>query len=159
MARDGSTRGSAGKSFLILVLVLVVGVIGAAAGFYFLRYRMAARQRADLQSQNAELTKQLAAYKTDPNQAVQAEDDKTVAEVGKLYALPKDEKPIVAKVTDKEASKKQYGSFFDNAENNDVSLIYTKAKLAVLYRPSSKKIINVSTVTIQDKPTSAPALP
>ncbi len=80
----------------------------------------------------------------------QQEADKTVSEVGKLYNLPKDEKPTIATVKDKEATKKQYGAFFNNAENGDVSLIYSNAKLAILYRPSTNKIVNVSTVTIQN---------
>lgn len=80
----------------------------------------------------------------------QKEVDTTVTEVGKLYNLPKDEKPTIATVKDKEATKKQYGAFFTNAENGDVSLIYSNAKLAILYRPSTKKIVNVSTVTIQN---------
>lgn len=80
----------------------------------------------------------------------QKEVDTTVTEVGKLYNLPKDEKPTIATVKDKEATKKQYGAFFNNADNGDVSLIYSNAKLAILYRPSTKKIVNVSTVTIQN---------
>ncbi|MEK7602746.1 MAG: hypothetical protein AAB459_00685 [Patescibacteria group bacterium] len=78
----------------------------------------------------------------------QAEIDRYIAEVGKLYDLPKDEKPQVATVKDKEKLKDQ--PFFIKAENDDITLIYTGAKLAILYRPSTKQIVNVSTVTVQE---------
>ncbi len=81
------------------------------------------------------------------DQAAQEEVDRIISKVSKLYSLPKDEKPSVATVKDKEKLKDQ--PFFDKAENNDVTLIYSNAKLAILYRPSTDKIINVSTVTIQ----------
>lgn len=78
----------------------------------------------------------------------QAEIDRYIAEVGKLYDLPKNEKPQVATVKDKEKLKDQ--PFFSKAENDDITLIYTTAKLAILYRPSTKQIVNVSTVTVQE---------
>ncbi|HSX46974.1 MAG TPA: hypothetical protein VLF87_03235 [Patescibacteria group bacterium] len=119
------------KTILLIVDVLIIVGLAAFGGFYFKKYR-------DLKN-----------HPVSANQAAQAEVDRTIAAVGKLYALPKDEKPTVATVTDKEATKKQYGHFFDNAENGDISLIYTQAKLAILYRPSTNKIVNVSSVTIQ----------
>ncbi len=152
-----------GRTFVTLVvLVVIIGSL-AAAGFFFMLYRDARLQRNNLQSQNNELAKQLAAYKANPSQAAQSEADKEVdkiiAAVGKVYALPKDEKPSVYTVKDKEASKKQLGTFFDKAENGDSSLIYTKAKIAILYRPSTNQVINVSSITIDDKQTTAPPLP
>ncbi len=80
--------------------------------------------------------------------AAQEEVDRTIAKVGKLYgSLPTDEKPSVATVSDKEQLKDQ--PFFDKAINGDITLIYSNAKLAILYRPSTNQIINVSSVTIQ----------
>ena len=158
MVNEGLKR-SVGKKVLTLLMMLVMVGLLAAGGYYFMRYRKEHKQYTELKSQNAELNRQLTAFKADPKQAAQAEADKAIAEVGKLYALPKDEKPQVLTVNDKEASKKQFGSFFDKAENNDISLIYTKAKLAILYRPSSKQIINVSSVTIQDSPSNPSPTP
>lgn len=80
----------------------------------------------------------------------QAEVDTLVAEVGKLLALPSDEKPTVATITDVEKLKEQ--AFFKNAMNNDKVLIYTKAKKAILYRPSEKKIVEVGAVNINQQP-------
>lgn len=82
------------------------------------------------------------------DQAAQAETDRILNEVGQLYDLPKDEKPSVASVKDKEQLKDQ--PFFAGAENGDVAVIYTQAKLAILYRPSTRKIIRVSNVTVQE---------
>lgn len=66
--------------------------------------------------------------------------------VGRHMSLPK-ESPSVARVSDKSALSGQ--EFFTRAENNDKVLIYKKAKLAVLYRPSTDKIINVGPITLE----------
>ncbi len=83
-----------------------------------------------------------------PEKLQQAQADDTITAVGKLYDLPKNEKPDVATVKDKEALKKQY-PFFDQAENNDVVLIYKDAKLAILYRPSTNRLVKVGPVNIE----------
>ncbi len=80
----------------------------------------------------------------------QAEVDMLVSEVGKLLALPTDEKPTVATITDVEKLKEQV--FFKNAANGDKVLIYTKAKKAILYRPTEKKIVEVGAVNINQQP-------
>jgi len=154
MAREGSIKTAVVRKFFSLLMILIIlGLIGAG-GYYFKRYRDIKKQQTSLQTQNADLAKQLTAYKTDPNAAGQAEADKTIAEVGKLYALPKDEKPSVATVKDK--SKLADQPFFAKAENGDITLIYSTAKLAILYRPSTKQIINVSSVTIQNQTSPTP---
>lgn len=120
------------KPLLVAANILVIVGLAAFGAYYFRQYQY---------------------LKDNPPSAdsvAQAEADKTITEVAKLYNLPKDEKPTIATVKDKEATKKQYGAFFNNAENGDISLIYSNAKLAILYRPSTKKIVNVSTVTIQN---------
>lgn len=88
---------------------------------------------------------------------VQAEVDSLVTEVSSLIALPSDEKPTVATITDVEKIKTQ--AFFQNAENGDKVLIYTNAKKAILYRPSAKKVIEVGAVNInqQPRPDATPA--
>jgi hypothetical protein len=134
--------------------VLLVVVLVAAGSWFFLKYR---QERSNLGKKYAEATKQLDAYKKDPNAAAQAEVNKTIEEVGKLYALPKDEQPSVATVKDKAKLSDQ--PFFAKAENGDITLIYSNAKLALLYRPTTKQIINVSSVTIQDQPTKTPTTP
>ena len=86
---------------------------------------------------------------------VQAEIDALVAEVGNLIALPSDEKPTIATVTDVEKVKDQ--PFFRNAKNGDKVLIYTNARKAILYRPSEKRIIEVGAVNINQEATPTPS--
>ena len=85
--------------------------------------------------------------KNNPNK----ENDETIAkvttEVGNLYMLPS-EKPTVAQVQDKEKLKDQ--AFFAKAENGDYILIYSEAKLALLYRQKDHKLVNVGPITITD---------
>jgi hypothetical protein len=93
--------------------------------------------------------------------ATQAQIDETVAKVGKLIMLPTDEKPTIATVTD--ATKVKAQAFFQNANNGDVVLIYTKAQEAILYDPAENKIIEVGAVNIGNQGvqtvTPAPASP
>lgn len=94
--------------------------------------------------------------KKNPNQVAQAETDQLVAQVGKLIDLPKDETPTVATVLDKEKLKDQ--PFFANAQNGDKILIYTKAKKAIVFRPSQNKLINVGPIAIDQKSQTQVAL-
>jgi hypothetical protein len=64
--------------------------------------------------------------------------------VSKLYYLPKDEKPTVAQIEDK--SKLEGQSFFTGAQNGDYLLVYTNAKIALLYREHDNKLVNVGPV-------------
>lgn len=77
------------------------------------------------------------------------EDIKT--EIGELMILPDNEEPTLATVTDREKLTEQ--SFFEKAENGDRILIYSQSGRAILYRPSIKKIIDVTAINI-DQATS-----
>lgn len=116
------------KIFPILVTIVIIG-LAIFGGYFFKQYR-------DLKNKPV-----------DTEQIAKDQADKNIAEIGKLYDLPKDERPSVATVSDKEKLKDQ--PFFEKAENGDITLIYSNAKLAILYRPSTNQIINVSSVTIQ----------
>lgn len=129
MVKDTIKSGRSKKRLRMLLYILPLLALIAFGGFYFKKYN-------DLKKNPGSA-----------DQIAQAEIDRYISEVGKLYALPQDEKPSVATVKDKEKLKDQ--PFFAKAENNDVTLIYTDAKLAILYRPSTKQIINVSSVTIE----------
>jgi len=86
---------------------------------------------------------------------VQAETDALIAEVGKFIALPTDEKPTVATITDVDKLKDQ--PFFKNAKNGDKIFIYTTANKAILYRPSEKRIIEVGSVNIGGQAEATPS--
>lgn len=114
---------------------LIVGLLIIAlglGGFSFYQY----------QQSQTELKK----LKADPQAAAREETKKLVEQVGKLIDLPKGEDPTVATVTD--ASKVKDQAFFARAENGDKVLIYTKAKKAILYRPSTNKVIEVAPVNL-----------
>ncbi len=117
------------KTTFRLVNIVVILALAGATGYYFKKYD-------NLKNST-------------PEKIQQAQTDKYIKEVGKVYSLPKNEKPDVATVKDKEALKKQY-PFFDQAENDDVVLIYKDAKLAILYRPSNKKLVKVGPVNIEN---------
>lgn len=105
---------------IIGVIVVVVVIVLGGGGYYFY-------------SQKPQSIKGAAA---------QEEVKKMVAEVGKLIELPTGEDPTVATVTDITKLKDQL--FFQKAKNGDKVLIYTNAKKAILYNPTSKKILDVA---------------
>lgn len=130
MASDKSKKKLfTGKRALIALNVVALLVLAGTTGLFFKKYQDA---------KNAS-----------PEKLQQVQVDQTISEVGKLYSLPANEKPDVATVKDKEALKKQY-PFFDQAENDDVVLIYKEAKLAILYRPATKKLVKVGPVNVEN---------
>lgn len=78
-----------------------------------------------------------------------------VRDIGTVIALPSDETPTLATVSDPEELKSQ--PFFANAEVGDIVLVYEQAKKAVLWRPSEKKLIEVSSVIAPAGSATAPA--
>ena len=83
---------------------------------------------------------------SNPQESAKAEMDRVKEAVEMLVDTPKDETPIIATVTDVEKLKSQ--PFYANAQNGDKALFYEKSKRAILYRPSTNKIINTSTIDI-----------
>ena len=88
----------------------------------------------------------------DPEQAKLQEIEKKrqdeIKEVGKQIDLPKDEEPITATVTDRNALAGQ--EFFEEARNGDRVLMYPKAKKAYLYRPSENRVVAIAPLDYQD---------
>lgn len=108
------------------------------------------------------LYKQVRKLKVNPTQATQQENQKIIDMVGKLFTLPEGETPTIATVTDP-AKLKAEQAFFAKAEDGDKVLIYTRALKAIMYRPSTNKIIEVAPLVIGNPttpaPTTAPAEP
>jgi len=114
------------KKVLLAVLVAVI-IIGAGATGYYFYYK----------------------YKNAPAAAVNETED-IATRAGKLMELP-NETATLATVMDKEKLKGR--PFFAKAENGDKALIYTQAKKAILYRPSTNKIIEVMYLAINQNAT------
>ena len=89
-----------------------------------------------------------------PQQIAQEEVKDLVAKVKKLIVLPADEMPTVATVNKPDALKDQ--TFFANAKIGYKVLIYTAAKKAILFDPTSGKIVEVAPINIGDKTKVAP---
>jgi hypothetical protein len=79
--------------------------------------------------------------------------------VSKSVALPKDETPVVATVTDHNVLPKE--KFFSYAKDGDKILMYKKHKLAILYRPSLGIVITQAKLDFRDvtpTPAAGPAV-
>jgi hypothetical protein len=83
---------------------------------------------------------------SNPKTAGQNETQQVVGKVGKLVSLPGGETPTLATVND--ASKLKSQVFFADAQNGDKVLIYNHAGKAVLYRPSTNKVVAYSKINL-----------
>jgi hypothetical protein len=113
-----------------LLVILVIGVAAAAAYHY---YTFQQKVKAQIEPPS--------------------EPKALIEQVGKLMELPLNEEPTIATVSDVEKLKDQ--PFFTSAQNGDKVLIYQKAKKAILYRPSTKKIVEVGPVNIDPSQTAS----
>lgn len=134
-----STKKGAPTSKIILGVILVASLAGN--GFLLWQY-----QETQDELTSAEQTIDL--FKSNPSAAEEASVQEYIDQVSLVYDLPDDETPSIATVQDKDQLADQ--PFFERAENGDVALIYPEAELAVLYRPGSRQIVNVSSLTIDD---------
>lgn len=126
ISESGKTKNKNLKKILLIALafVLVGGLTGTS--FYFYRQYKAT------------------AVKSAPVEILKDEASVIIEEIRSFMELP-DEVPTLATVTDIEQAKSQ--AFFSKAQNGDKVLIYVKSAKAILYRPSTKKIIEVANVS------------
>lgn len=120
-----------GKLPLVIAVAGILVVAGGGAFGY--------KQYMALREENARLA--------NPQTAQESEANKLKEEVAKLIELP-NENPTVATVVDVDKLKSQ--PFFASAQNGDRVLIFAQAKKAVLYRPGTKKIVEVAPINIGD---------
>ena len=111
-------------------------------------------QLVSAKSDAKNLQTQLAGVKENPQALVQKQSDDLIAKVATLMKLPAGETPTVAAVSDAAAAKQQ-SPFFANAANGDKVLLYVKAGEAILYRPSTNKIILVAPLTFNNAAATA----
>jgi hypothetical protein len=122
-------RINRGNRQMLFTLVLILAIAGCV--YLFIQNR-----NKDEQLKN-------------PTAATQAQNQELVSRVGQLLQLPEGE-PTVATVSD---ASKLKDEFYKNAQNGDKVLFYVKGKKAILYRPSTNKIINVAPLTINNSNT------
>lgn len=113
---------------------LIGGMIGAllcAGCVYFgVQYVRMSRELSDL--------KRSKTYTNNPK----AEIQDLLKEISRSMELPSTVEPSLATVSD--AAKLKNQVLFTNAQNGDKLLIFADVKKAILYRPSTKKIIDVA---------------
>lgn len=86
----------------------------------------------------------------DPQATVREEATELTKDIGKFLELPSSETPTLATVNDADKLKSQ--PFFKNAQNGDKLLVYSNASRAVLYRPSTKKVIEYMPIDLGAPP-------
>ena len=89
---------------------------------------------------------QLEQAKNSPSASGSSQTDQLVSKVSRLVDLPPGETPTIATVNDSSKLKSQ--AFFASAKDGDKVLIYSKAGKGVLYRPSTNRVIEYSTVNL-----------
>ncbi len=123
--------------FIIVGIILLLGIAAAPGYYFYTEY-----QKAQLKL-------------TNPTKAAQMEVEETIQKIKKHILLPEGETPSFATVSD--VSKLQSQDFFKQAQNGDKVLIYSKAKKAILYRPATDLIIEVSPLEIAEAVNPTPA--
>ena len=105
-------------------ILLLVGIILLALAFELGRYTV---------------------YQAHPELSSEDQAAQILTKVSALIQLPQDEAPQIATINNA-ASAKAGQPFLVNAENGDVLIVYSNAGQALLYRPSTDKLIAVGPV-------------
>jgi cytoskeletal protein RodZ len=136
---SSSTKKARGRiGFMSIVLWVLVVVLVIALGYMFWK--------------NKELSKPEAQTKL-AEQASQS----VIDSVSKLIIVPED-KPTVATITDVDKLREANESFYKNAQNGDMLLLYSTQ--AIIYRSAENKIVNVAPVVVSpDAPPEASSTP
>ena len=110
-----------------------------------------------LHSDNKDLKKQVTALNNNPEIVAQRQKDELIHKAGALVQLPTNAgTPIMYTVSDITKAK-ALSDFFVNAQNGDQVLFY-QTGFAVVYRPSTNKVVNEGTLVVKNaQTTTAPA--
>jgi hypothetical protein len=113
------------KKVRIILIVVVLVALGALVSTFFLWSELRGAHSAQ--------------------QGGEEELSALIEEIGKTIVLP-DETPTLATVSDPEKLRDQ--AFFARSQEGDKVLIYTQSRKAILWRPSIKKIIEISPLSV-----------
>ena len=83
---------------------------------------------------------------TRPHTAAGTEEKRVAAAVARHVILPSDETPALATVTD--PTKLTNNRLLSQAKQGDKILIYAKWKQAIIYRPSSDRVVDIGPVDV-----------
>ncbi len=112
-------RSMISKQSIMLILFLGVFIgLSATTVYFYRKYQSIKRNLDQIQNQERETI---------------------IASIKRFMDLPTEEDPTLATVTDKEMLKEQ--DFFKRAENGDKVLLYPKSGKAILYRPSTGRVV------------------
>lgn len=75
-------------------------------------------------------------------------NEQLIARLKTMLAVPSGETPTIATLADLAQVKGQ--AFFAHAEMGDKIIVYLNAKKAILYRPSTKQIIEVGPLEVRE---------
>lgn len=110
---------------IAFVILAFFSIGGSGAGiYYYAQYRQLLQRTKDPQVEMRDI----------------------LDKVGKLIELPNGEEPTVATVQDAEQIRKQ--PFFAKAQNGHRVILYTNAKLAILFDEQANKLINVGSINM-----------
>lgn len=90
-------------------------------------------------------------YRVHPELSATEQANALLQKVGELIQLPSGEIPTMATINDAVSAKKEQ-LFLMNAVNGDVLIVYSSAQTALLYRPSTNKLIAVGPVNNSTQP-------
>jgi hypothetical protein len=118
--KNNSPRRKIMKNSVIAIVILVLVVLSGTTIYFYRQWKE---------------------IKTSPQVSAQKEANLIIGKISRFMDLPTGEEPTLATVTNVEKLKDQ--PFFANAQNGDKALVYSKAGKAILYRPSTNRIIEV----------------
>lgn len=122
----------------VMVALLLVTAVGAAI-FFYMQW-----QRVQGQIKQATETNQL---QSGPDEETQKQIENIIKTLREVVLLPEGETPTLVRVTDKEKLTENK-EFFQDAENGDIVLVYTQARKAYLFRPSTGKLVNLAPINL-----------
>jgi hypothetical protein len=129
--KTGGLKNMRGVSLKIILAVIILAIIATTSGTSYYFYTQYKKTKAIL---------------ADPSQAAKEEIKVITTKISVIMELPSGEEPTIATILDKEKLKDQ--PFFARSANGDKVLIFAQARKAILYRPSTNKVIDVAPINI-----------